>query len=103
MGRRTISNRWPASASLEDYACKCDLCGAFWRRSQLVPDGRGMMVCPQHGSGADSFTLSMENQEAAAAWAEELASRPPRDRGGEYGPEEITPGPGYIDPEDLPL
>ncbi len=93
MGRRTISNRWPKSASIEDHVASCDLCGVLWRRSQLVLDGRGMTVCPQHGSGADSFTLSMENQEAAEAWAQELASRPPRDRGGEYGPESIARDP----------
>lgn len=103
MGRRTVSRRWPASAPLLDWLSQCDLCGVPWRRSLLRYDGRGMVVCPRHGSGLDPYTLSMENQVAAEAWAEELASRPPRDMPSYREPDDLTPVAGYVDPDDPSL
>jgi hypothetical protein len=84
---------------LDDYIAKCDICGVPQRRSLLRYDSRGMTVCPSHGSGADSAELSEQNAIDAAAWADERAGAPPRDRPGEYGPENIVPdyGSGYFD------
>ncbi len=65
-------------------------------RSQLRLDTRGLTVCREHGDGSDVAELSMLNAEAAEAWAQELASRPVRDRGGEYGPEHIARDPRVI-------
>ncbi len=65
-------------------------------RSQLRLDTRGLTVCREHGDGSDVAELSMLNAEAAEAWAQELASRQPRDRGGEYGPERIARDPAII-------
>jgi hypothetical protein len=64
-----------------------------------------MSVCPSHGNGADPFTLSMENQESAQAWADELASRPPRDMATWVeNPDNLEPAPGgYFDPDDPSL
>lgn len=104
MGRRTIGRHWPTSAPLLDYPSPCDICGAPWRRSLLRYDGRGMSVCPNHGNGADPFTLDQENLAGAQAWAEELASRPPRDMPTWVETDDLTPAPGgYTDPNDPSL
>lgn len=97
MGRLTISGRWPSSASLSDYISECGLCGVPWRRSLLRYDSRGFLVCPQHGPGLDSAELSLLNAEGAEAWAEELASRPPRDEPWTKEDGDLEPAPGTFE------
>lgn len=99
MGRRTIGSKLPGSFGLDDYFCFCDLCGVPQARSLMHYDTRGMLVCPIHGSGADSAELSELNAQGAAEWASLRASAPVRDRPGEYGPENIVPdySSGYFD------
>lgn len=104
MGRVTIPARWPSSAALSDYASNCGICGVPWRRSQLRYDTRGHLVCPNHGSGRDPAELSLLNAESAAAWAEELASRPPRDEPLEREPGDLEPeASSFIDINDPSL
>lgn len=61
---RTIGRRWPKRAPKGDFVAMCDYCGANWRRSQLIKDRAGYLVCPDDQGGRDAVTLS---EEAAAA------------------------------------
>lgn len=42
---RTIGRHWPKGAR-GDYPELCTLCGVKWRRSQLIEDRNGFLVCP---------------------------------------------------------
>jgi len=42
----------------------CDYCGVNWRRSKLIRDRAGYLVCPDDRGGRDAVTLA---EEAAAA------------------------------------
>lgn len=58
---RTIGRHWPRDAPRGDYEAKCSYCGVLYRRSQLVRDGAGLLVCPEEGPGLDVVTLTQES------------------------------------------
>lgn len=42
---RTIGRHWPRGIR-GDYIETCTFCGVRWRRSQLITDRNGFLVCP---------------------------------------------------------
>lgn len=84
---RTIGRHWPASAPRGDYAALCDVCGALYRRSQLVRSLDGTLQC----SGAGT------NNDYGPGFVELSRPQPPRaqtppHRGGQPDRELGTPG-----------
>lgn len=55
---RTIGRHWPRDAPRGDYQAKCDYCGVLYRRSELVRDEAGLLVCAAEGEGLDVVALS---------------------------------------------
>ena len=70
---RTIGRRWPRKAPKGDYVAMCDYCGVNWRRSKLIRDRAGYLVCPDDRGGRDAVTLA-EEAAAAAQDAGDIAS-----------------------------
>jgi hypothetical protein len=63
---RTIGRHWDRPRG--DRAARCDYCGAYWHRSELVEDGAGLLRCPDEGNGLDATTLMNENARGASEY-----------------------------------
>lgn len=77
----------------------CGYCGVIWRRSQLVRDRSGQLVCPDDRRGRDVATLSFLNAQGAAN--RQVSSGAPSD-GIVSTTETITPTPGPTDAPWVP-
>lgn len=74
MSRITVGKRWPRSAPRGDSQAICSYCGVQWRRSQLVRDSEGLLVCPDEGTGRDQSELARLNAASSSAYASSRVS-----------------------------
>jgi hypothetical protein len=65
---QTVGRKWPRSAPKGDYQAICGYCGAIWRRSQLVRDMGGILVCPDEAEGLDENELTLLNAAMNEPW-----------------------------------
>lgn len=88
---RTIGKDWPKSAAPGDYAAACDICGAMYRRSQLVRMRDGNLACTGSGTNDDAKGRDAVTLDALNATRRIRPRRP--HRGGKPDPVEPPPFP----------